>query len=157
MNSHSGWNWQHIIGHLLNCFLDCFLINKKQLDYGFCLSQHGKQLCSIRNGCPFADQTVSTPLPPTPSGAPFPWLTSKKFHVPVVNPRLKSSVQSMKKSPTVYLECIGPHCKNGSWRPLDVHFAHNRALVTKAARLLVGPSVLRETVQKDIRWEKVCT
>lgn len=33
---------------------------KKQLDCRFCLLQNSVQLCSIRNVCPFADQTISS-------------------------------------------------------------------------------------------------
>ncbi|MED6260683.1 hypothetical protein ATANTOWER_026173 [Ataeniobius toweri] len=44
MYAHSGWNRWHISGHLLSCFLYCFLIDRKQIDCCFCLLQHNKQL-----------------------------------------------------------------------------------------------------------------
>ena len=49
MDPHSGWKWWHIIGHLRNCFINCFFADKKQLDFCVCLLQHSKQLSSIRN------------------------------------------------------------------------------------------------------------
>lgn len=78
MHPPSGHNWWHIIGYLQNCLLDGFLIDKKQLRSCFCLLHNSKQLCGIRNVYPFADQSVSPPLSPTPSGAPFlPHLSSE--------------------------------------------------------------------------------
>jgi len=77
-------------------------IDEKQLDCCFCLLQHSKQFCSIRNVCPFANQTVSLPLESSyhTIPAPFPCLASKKFHVPAVNSSFEQLSRKHEKNPS---------------------------------------------------------
>ncbi len=77
---------------------------------------------ALNNSCasgisrPFATimSAVLFNAPPTPSGAPLPWLASKKIQEPALNPLLSNSVLKRKKLPRC-LYCVqGPSLKKCS-------------------------------------------